>query len=69
MHRDRLWRIVRIFPNHRVQLDSGMGRSAYLCPSAICLSVAKKKNRLGRLLKASVPAEIFQELETRLEKK
>ena len=69
MHRDRLWRIVRTFPDHTVRIDEGMGRSAYLCPSAACLSAAQKKNRLSRTLKVSVPSEIFRELETRLEKK
>ncbi|MFK8184302.1 MAG: YlxR family protein [Phormidesmis sp.] len=67
--RKALWRIVRTFPDHAVQLDSGMGRSAYLCPTSQCLQAAQKKNRLGRVLKAPVPVEIFQELETRLEEK
>ncbi|MEM6449814.1 MAG: YlxR family protein [Cyanobacteria bacterium P01_D01_bin.105] len=68
-HRERLWRIVRTFPHHAIQLDRGMGRSAYLCPTAQCLKAAQKKNRLGKVLKAAVPSEIFQELEARLEEK
>ena len=67
VHRDQLWRIVRTFPEYRIQLDTGMGRSAYLCPRAECLETAQKKNRLGRVLKAPVPAEVFQALEDRLE--
>ncbi|MEL6468705.1 MAG: YlxR family protein [Cyanobacteria bacterium J06623_4] len=65
-HRDLLWRVVRTFPEHRIQLDGGMGRSAYLCKRAACLSAARKKNRLGRVLKAPVPAEIYEQLEARL---
>jgi uncharacterized protein len=49
-----------------VQLDMGMGRSAYLCPQADCLKLAQKKNRLGRALKAPVPDALFQTLEQRL---
>lgn len=67
VHRDQLWRIVRTFPEQRIQLDTGMGRSAYLCPRKDCLEAAKKKNRLSRVLKASVPAEVFQTLENRIE--
>ncbi|MGB7088046.1 MAG: YlxR family protein [Phormidesmis sp.] len=67
-HRDRLWRIVRTFPDHRIQLDEGMGRSAYLCPCARCLEAARKKNRLGRVLRSPIPPEIYQALSRRLEK-
>jgi uncharacterized protein len=60
------WRIVRIHPTRMVQLDMGMGRSAYLCPQADYLKLAQKKNRLGRALKAPVPDALFQTLEQRL---
>ncbi|NJN88730.1 MAG: YlxR family protein [Leptolyngbyaceae cyanobacterium SL_7_1] len=60
------WRIVRVYPSHTVQLDQGMGRSAYLCPTAACLQAAYKKNRLGRSLKATVPESIYQALWQRL---
>ncbi|NJR38792.1 MAG: YlxR family protein [Leptolyngbyaceae cyanobacterium CSU_1_4] len=60
------WRIVRVFPSQAVQLDKGMGRSAYLCPQESCLQAAQKKNRLGRSLKATVPEEIYQSLWQRL---
>jgi uncharacterized protein len=56
------WRIVRVFPSGQVQLDEGMGRSAYICPNDSCLGVAQKKNRLGRALHASVSEEIYQRL-------
>ncbi len=67
-HRDTLWRVVRTFPDHQVQLDQGMGRSAYLCPQASCLEAAQKKNRLSRMLRAQVPPEIYHSLSQRLDK-
>ncbi|CCQ49843.1 COG2740: Predicted nucleic-acid-binding protein implicated in transcription termination [Crocosphaera watsonii WH 8502] len=45
-----------------------MGRSAYLCPRESCLTLASKKNRLGRRLKAPIPDSIYQELWERLSK-
>ncbi len=63
------WRIVRVPPSKQVQLDQGMGRSAYLCPQASCLQAAQKKNRLGRSLKASVPEQTYQTLWQRLTEK
>ncbi len=64
--KDAFWRIVRVYPSHQIQLDEGMGRSAYLCTQATCLSAAQKKNRLGKALKAQVPKEIYQTLWQRL---
>lgn len=61
------WRVVRVYPDRRVMLDAGTGRSAYLCPQADCLRLAQKKNRLGRALKVQVPELIFQQLWQRLE--
>lgn len=61
------WRIVRLHPSGTVQLDQGMGRSAYLCPQVDCLQRAQKKNRLGRALKAKVPEGLYQELWHRLD--
>jgi predicted RNA-binding protein YlxR (DUF448 family) len=65
-HRSTFWRIVRVFPSRTIQLDQGMGRSAYLCPQANCLQVAQKKDRLGRSLKATIPETIYQTLWDRL---
>ncbi|MCJ8278778.1 MAG: YlxR family protein [Rivularia sp. ALOHA_DT_140] len=56
------WRIVRVFPSRKVQLNEGMGRSAYICPNQSCLSVAQKKNKLGRALRASVPETLYTTL-------
>ncbi|NEO25536.1 MAG: YlxR family protein [Kamptonema sp. SIO4C4] len=60
------WRIVRVHPSRKVQLDQGMGRSAYLCPRADCLKLAQKKNRIARSLKAPVPDSLYQTLWQRL---
>jgi uncharacterized protein len=64
--KEEFWRIVRVFPSGKVQLDEGMGRSAYICPSVNCLGVAQKKNRLGRALRVPVPDDIYQGLWKRL---
>ncbi|MFG6105151.1 YlxR family protein [Leptothoe sp. EHU-05/26/07-4] len=61
-HRDQFLRVVRTYPTGTIQLNYGMGRSAYLCPQIDCLNSAHKKNRLGRSLKAPVPEEIYQHL-------
>lgn len=60
------WRVVRIFPSGNVELDQGMGRSAYICPQESCLQAAQKKNRLGRSLHSTVPDTLYQTLWNRL---
>ncbi|EAW38423.1 YlxR family protein [Lyngbya sp. PCC 8106] len=64
--KETFWRVVRVYSSHQVQLDRGMGRSAYLCRNAECLKIAQKKNRLGRSLKAAIPEEIYHILKQRL---
>lgn len=79
--RDRFWRVVRvpIAPQEndqdikentakvfQIQLDQGMGRSAYLCQKLECLQIAQKKNRLGRSLRTAIAPEIFDILKSRL---
>ena len=64
--RTELWRVVALHPTQNIQLDVGIGRSAYLCPQLDCLNAAQKKNRLGRALKAPVTPEIYQQLWSRL---
>lgn len=64
--KQEFWRIVRVFPSGQVQLDQGMGRSAYICPQQSCLVAAQKKNRLGRSLRASVPEALYHILWQRL---
>ncbi|WP_460199912.1 YlxR family protein [Scytonema sp. NUACC21] len=43
-----------------------MGRSAYICPHQSCLVAARKKNRLGRALQATVPETLYKTLWQRL---
>lgn len=64
--KDYFWRIVRVYPSRQLQLDQGMGRSAYICPSASCLKEARQKNRLGRSLKVPIPEYIYQLLAERM---
>jgi uncharacterized protein len=64
--RTEFWRVVAVHLTQNIQLDVGMGRSAYLCTQLDCLNAAHKKNRLGRALKAPVTAEIYQQLWSRL---
>lgn len=60
------WRVVRLHSSGLVQIDEGMGRSAYVCPCESCLKIARQKNRLGRALKASVEDGIYNNLWRRL---
>lgn len=60
------WRIVRLASSHKIELDQGMGRSAYLCPNIKCLSQAKTKKRLQAALKTKVSHDIYQSLQERL---
>jgi predicted RNA-binding protein YlxR (DUF448 family) len=64
--KESFWRIVRLYPSGQVELDQGMGRSAYLCPQSPCLRLARQKNRLGRALKAPIPETIYTTLQERL---
>jgi uncharacterized protein len=57
---------VRLSSSHKIQLDQGMGRSAYLCPNLECLKQAKSKNRLQGALKTKVADHIYQNLQERL---
>ncbi|ADB95419.1 YlxR family protein [Candidatus Atelocyanobacterium thalassae] len=66
-HKDKFWRIVKVYLSQTVQLDKGMGRSVYLCPKKACLAVASQKNRLERGLKTSIPQNIYKKLWERLE--
>ncbi|MEL6499944.1 MAG: YlxR family protein [Cyanobacteria bacterium J06621_12] len=64
--KSHFWRIVRLASSQVVQLDQGMGRSAYLCPNYYCLSTAKNKNRLQGALRTKVDPNIYQSLQERL---
>ena len=60
------WRVVRLADSHQIQLDRGIGRSAYLCPNLECLTRAKIKHRLQNCLRTKVPDNIYQCLRERL---
>ncbi len=60
--KDHFLRVVRNYPDHRITLDQGAGRSAYLCPNIQCLSIAQKKKKLGRSLHTPIPPEIYDQL-------
>lgn len=60
--KQEFWRIVRVYPSEELQLNQGMGRSAYLCPEGSCLQTAKKKNLLGRSLRTPVSEALYQTL-------
>ena len=62
LHKDQLWRVVRVHPTSQVRLDTGMGRSAYLCQQANCIQSAHKKKRLNRALRTNVPDGIYAQL-------
>jgi len=65
--KDDLWRVVRQHSTGAVDLDEGMGRSAYLCPDPHCLQAAQKKKRLSKALRVPVPETIYQQLWQRLQ--
>ena len=65
--KSEFWRIVRDRAAGELQLDRGMGRSAYICPNPSCLQAAQKKNRLGRSLKVKTVSQVlYQTLWQRL---
>ena len=66
--KEAFWRIIRTHPTKIVKLDSGIGRSAYLCPRVGCLVQARQKNRLQKSLRVKVPEQIYNTLENRLTK-
>ena len=64
--KESFWRVVQDYSSRQVQLDQGMGRSAYICPQESCLRAAQRKKRLGRSLKTFVPEQIYHRLWDRL---
>jgi uncharacterized protein len=55
-------RLVREHLTGKIELNQGMGRSAYICPTLSCIQLAQKKKRLDRALRATVPPSIYQAL-------
>ena len=64
--KSEFWRVMKCHPTNQIEIDPGdtfmQGRSAYLCPTADCLQLAHKKNRLSRSLRAQIPDRIYQQL-------
>jgi uncharacterized protein len=60
--KSQFWRIIRTFPDRTIALNTGMGRSVYLCKTEACLKGAEKKDRLSRALRSPVPPTIYQTL-------
>lgn len=42
------------------------GRGAYICPEVSCLEKAKKAKRLERAFECSIPAEVYEAMESEL---
>ncbi len=60
-----------ITPEQEIMLDETgkkNGRGAYICHSAECLRLARKKKGLEKSLKCAIPDEIYLRLEKELEK-
>lgn len=63
---NELIRVVRDNKTGEIRLDTEkklMGRGAYLCKSAECMTKAKKKNVLARHFSCAVPEEIYTHAE------
>ena len=63
--RRHLWRVIRD-QKDGVLLDSGMGRSAYLCPKEECLEEARRRKRLQKALRCQVPDAVLTTLNERI---
>ena len=63
--RRSLWRVIRL-ADGGIGLDTGMGRSAYLCPCQACLDEARRRKRLQRALRCKVADCVIDLLQKRL---
>ena len=65
LDRRLFWRVIR---DHKdgILLDTGMGRSAYLCPNEDCFEEARKRKRLQKALRCQVPETVLAVLKQRL---
>lgn len=64
--KETLLRVVRVHPGYAIQLDRGMGRSAYICPQKTCICQAFSKQRLARSLRTKISQSSSQSLQKRL---
>ena len=65
--RRQLLRIIRLAGGAGVVLDEGMGRSAYVCATHVCLENARKRRKLRRALRVPVADSVYDALAKRLE--
>ena len=64
-----LVRIVKS-PEGEISLDltgKKNGRGAYICKSRECLAKARKAKRLEKALEMQIPANVYDDIETRLD--
>lgn len=61
--KNELLRVVRNYPDHHITVNSGMGRSAYICLNQECLTIAQKQKKLVRILKKKICESVYQELQ------
>jgi uncharacterized protein len=55
-------RVVREHSTGDLELNQGMGRSAYICLTSDCILLAHKKKRLDRALRTTVPPDFYPKL-------
>ena len=68
--KNTLIRIVRS-PEGEISLDytgKKSGRGAYICKNPSCLKKARKSRRIERSLECAIPDEVYEVLETELNK-
>lgn len=59
-----MFRVVRVGPKRAVVIDdNGIGRSAYVSKTLEAVQEARKRNRIGRAVRAKIPESIYDELE------
>ena len=65
LDRSHFWRVIR---DHKdgIILDSGMGRSAYICRTKECLEEARRRKRLNKALRCQVPESVLTVLDERV---
>lgn len=64
-----LIRVVKS-PEGEISLDfkgKAQGRGAYVCPNIDCLKKARKSKTLDKSLDITIPAEIYEQLEKKME--
>lgn len=62
-------RVLRT-PDGNIELDftgKKSGRGAYICPKTLCFKRARKNGRIQTALECSIPDEVYDRMERRLE--